>query len=203
MSSYAVLFSYCFPSQDGLEGIESLTDDAIVSSYKNKTLCPSPDDTCDFARAAHLASTPFGGSASGLVASARPADGLPDLSTFSVDPMVSAPTPAVQQADHEVVLRGERLRLVMYKHSVSFRTVTRREHEMKISFSQPGSPIEEASLEDGHYSVSSAFSGSSLGSTSGMKAMHLSSGMEACPPQFPSIPEETAQSKSLGSRLEC
>ncbi|XP_023658060.1 mitotic checkpoint serine/threonine-protein kinase BUB1 beta [Paramormyrops kingsleyae] len=149
---------------DGLEGIESLTDDAIVSSYKNKTLCPSPDDTCDFARAAHLASTPFGGSGSGLGASASSADGLPDLSTFSVDPVVSAPTPAVQQADYEVVLRGERL-----------------------------SPIEEASLEDGHYSVSSAFSGSSLGGMSGMKAMHSSSGMEACPPQFPSIPEETAQ----------
>lgn len=39
-----------------------MTEDAIVTgSYKNKTLCANPEDTCDFARAAHLASTPFHG----------------------------------------------------------------------------------------------------------------------------------------------
>ncbi|XP_074853069.1 mitotic checkpoint serine/threonine-protein kinase BUB1 beta [Carettochelys insculpta] len=47
---------------DELHGIEPLTEDAILtSSYKNKTLCPSPEDTCEFVRAAHLASTPFHG----------------------------------------------------------------------------------------------------------------------------------------------
>ncbi|XP_008115060.2 mitotic checkpoint serine/threonine-protein kinase BUB1 beta [Anolis carolinensis] len=41
---------------------ERLVEDAILTgSYKNKTLCPNPDDTCDFIRAAHLASTPFHG----------------------------------------------------------------------------------------------------------------------------------------------
>uniref|UniRef100_A0A8C4US27 Uncharacterized protein n=1 Tax=Falco tinnunculus TaxID=100819 RepID=A0A8C4US27_FALTI len=53
--------STCF-FQDELNGIEPLTEDAIVTgSYKNKTLCANPEDTCDFVRAAHLASTPFHG----------------------------------------------------------------------------------------------------------------------------------------------
>lgn len=56
--------------QDELNGIERLAEDAIVSgSYKNKTLCANPEDTCDFNRAAHLASTPF----HGLVAQRVPA----------------------------------------------------------------------------------------------------------------------------------
>lgn len=39
-----------------------MTEDAIVTgSYKHKTLCANPEDTCDFVRAAHLASTPFHG----------------------------------------------------------------------------------------------------------------------------------------------
>ncbi|XP_077179023.1 mitotic checkpoint serine/threonine-protein kinase BUB1 beta isoform X2 [Paroedura picta] len=41
---------------DELRGIEPLT-----GSYRNKTLCPNPDDTCDFITAAHIASTPFHG----------------------------------------------------------------------------------------------------------------------------------------------
>ncbi|XP_019407739.1 PREDICTED: mitotic checkpoint serine/threonine-protein kinase BUB1 beta isoform X1 [Crocodylus porosus] len=45
-----------------LNGIEPLIEDAILTgSYKNKTLCANPEDTCDFVRAAHLASTPFHG----------------------------------------------------------------------------------------------------------------------------------------------
>uniref|UniRef100_A0A8C6X2G4 BUB1 mitotic checkpoint serine/threonine kinase B n=1 Tax=Naja naja TaxID=35670 RepID=A0A8C6X2G4_NAJNA len=37
-------------------------EDAIVTGlYENKTLCPNPEDTCDFVRAAHLVSTPFHG----------------------------------------------------------------------------------------------------------------------------------------------
>lgn len=31
----------------------------MTGSYKNNTLCANPEDTCDFNRAAHLASTPF------------------------------------------------------------------------------------------------------------------------------------------------
>ncbi|XP_066489107.1 mitotic checkpoint serine/threonine-protein kinase BUB1 beta [Tiliqua scincoides] len=49
---------------DDLHGVEPLSwfKDAIVTgSYKNKTLCPSPEDTCDFVRAAHMMSTPFHG----------------------------------------------------------------------------------------------------------------------------------------------
>uniref|UniRef100_A0A6J0TSY8 Mitotic checkpoint serine/threonine-protein kinase BUB1 beta n=1 Tax=Pogona vitticeps TaxID=103695 RepID=A0A6J0TSY8_9SAUR len=42
--------------------IEPLNEDAILTgSYRNKVLCPNPEDTCDFVRAAHLASTPFHG----------------------------------------------------------------------------------------------------------------------------------------------
>ncbi|KAK2864164.1 hypothetical protein Q7C36_003318 [Tachysurus vachellii] len=39
----------------------SRSEEAIVNAHWNKTLCRSPDDTCDFVRAAQLASTPFGG----------------------------------------------------------------------------------------------------------------------------------------------
>ncbi|XP_036437729.1 mitotic checkpoint serine/threonine-protein kinase BUB1 beta isoform X2 [Colossoma macropomum] len=39
----------------------SRSEEAIINGHWNKTLCRSPDDTCDFARAAQLASTPFGG----------------------------------------------------------------------------------------------------------------------------------------------
>lgn len=39
-----------------------MNEDAILTgSYKNRVLCPNPEDTCDFVRAAHLASTPFHG----------------------------------------------------------------------------------------------------------------------------------------------
>ncbi|XP_032064854.1 mitotic checkpoint serine/threonine-protein kinase BUB1 beta [Thamnophis elegans] len=45
---------------DKLQGIETLSEDAIVTGlYQNKTLFPNPEDTCDFVRAAHLVSTPF------------------------------------------------------------------------------------------------------------------------------------------------
>ncbi|XP_053143164.1 mitotic checkpoint serine/threonine-protein kinase BUB1 beta isoform X2 [Hemicordylus capensis] len=47
---------------DEMHGIEPLSEDPIVTgSYKNKTLRPNPEDTCDFVRAAYLASTPFHG----------------------------------------------------------------------------------------------------------------------------------------------
>ncbi|XP_048063854.1 mitotic checkpoint serine/threonine-protein kinase BUB1 beta isoform X2 [Megalobrama amblycephala] len=39
----------------------SRSEEAIINGHWNKTLCRSPDDTCEFARAAQLASTPFGG----------------------------------------------------------------------------------------------------------------------------------------------
>ncbi|XP_070787436.1 mitotic checkpoint serine/threonine-protein kinase BUB1 beta [Pituophis catenifer annectens] len=49
-------------NSDEFQGIEPLSEDAIVTGlYKNKTLCPNPEDTCDFVRAAHLVSTPFHG----------------------------------------------------------------------------------------------------------------------------------------------
>ncbi|KAG8126197.1 hypothetical protein E2320_021288 [Naja naja] len=49
-------------NSDELQGIEPLSEDAIVTGlYENKTLCPNPEDTCDFVRAAHLVSTPFHG----------------------------------------------------------------------------------------------------------------------------------------------
>lgn len=48
------------PLTDTLDGIEPLNEEAIVSgSHRNKTLFADPEDTCDFIRAAQLASTPF------------------------------------------------------------------------------------------------------------------------------------------------
>ncbi|KAF4099960.1 mitotic checkpoint serine/threonine-protein kinase BUB1 beta isoform X4 [Onychostoma macrolepis] len=39
----------------------SRSEEAIINGHWNKTLCRSPDDTCEFARATQLASTPFAG----------------------------------------------------------------------------------------------------------------------------------------------
>ncbi|XP_040188908.1 mitotic checkpoint serine/threonine-protein kinase BUB1 beta [Rana temporaria] len=48
------------PLTDTLDAIEPLNEEAIVSgSHRNKTLFADPEDTCDFIRAAQLASTPF------------------------------------------------------------------------------------------------------------------------------------------------
>ncbi|XP_069806587.1 mitotic checkpoint serine/threonine-protein kinase BUB1 beta isoform X2 [Dendropsophus ebraccatus] len=48
------------PLSDTLDDIEHLSEDAIVTgSNGNKTLFTDTEDTCDFMRAAHLASTPF------------------------------------------------------------------------------------------------------------------------------------------------
>ncbi|XP_075386984.1 mitotic checkpoint serine/threonine-protein kinase BUB1 beta isoform X2 [Tenrec ecaudatus] len=44
---------------DELTGIEPLSEDAIVTGFRNVTICPNPDDTCEFARAARFVSTPF------------------------------------------------------------------------------------------------------------------------------------------------
>ncbi|XP_044293072.1 mitotic checkpoint serine/threonine-protein kinase BUB1 beta [Varanus komodoensis] len=69
-----------------LYGTEPLSEDAIVTgSYKNKTLCSNPEDTCDFARTAHLASTPF----HGMVEQRNQPDGkpkeeLPESKTISL-----------------------------------------------------------------------------------------------------------------------
>lgn len=48
-------------SADKQDSSISRCEEAIVNGHWNKTLCRSPDDTCEFARATHLASTPFGG----------------------------------------------------------------------------------------------------------------------------------------------
>ncbi|XP_043292268.1 mitotic checkpoint serine/threonine-protein kinase BUB1 beta-like [Cervus canadensis] len=44
---------------DEFTGIEPLSEDAIITDFRNVTICPNPEDTCDFARAARFASTPF------------------------------------------------------------------------------------------------------------------------------------------------
>ncbi|KAB1276825.1 Mitotic checkpoint serine/threonine-protein kinase BUB1 beta [Camelus dromedarius] len=44
---------------DEFTGIEPLSEDAIITGFRNVTICPNPEDTCDFARAARFASTPF------------------------------------------------------------------------------------------------------------------------------------------------
>ncbi|KAM6202508.1 mitotic checkpoint serine/threonine-protein kinase BUB1 beta [Rhynchocyon petersi] len=44
---------------DEFTGIEPLSEDAIITGFRNVTIFPNPEDTCDFARAARFASTPF------------------------------------------------------------------------------------------------------------------------------------------------
>ncbi|XP_045865530.1 mitotic checkpoint serine/threonine-protein kinase BUB1 beta [Meles meles] len=44
---------------DEFTGLEPLSEDAIITGFRNVTLCPNPEDTCDFARAARFVSTPF------------------------------------------------------------------------------------------------------------------------------------------------
>ncbi|KAM9646382.1 mitotic checkpoint serine/threonine-protein kinase BUB1 beta [Trichechus inunguis] len=44
---------------DEFTGMEPLSEDAIITGFRNVTICPNPEDTCDFARAAHFVSTPF------------------------------------------------------------------------------------------------------------------------------------------------
>ncbi|XP_053835426.1 mitotic checkpoint serine/threonine-protein kinase BUB1 beta-like isoform X2 [Vidua macroura] len=79
---------------DELNGIERLSEDAIVTgSYKNKTLCANPEDTCDFNRAAHLASTPF----HGVVAQRVPAPAF-SQSELKEDSPESKSAPVNQEA---------------------------------------------------------------------------------------------------------
>ncbi|XP_074697962.1 mitotic checkpoint serine/threonine-protein kinase BUB1 beta [Strix aluco] len=138
---------------DELNGIEPLTEDAIVTgSYKNKTLCANPEDTCDFVRAAHLASTPF----HGVVAQRVPAPAFSqcDLKEDCPEPK-SAPlneeTPVCEGAYSEALCVN------------------------KLS------PIMEASLEDTRSSGSSVSSGSSLSSVtqiSTIKYLHIPEKLE-------------------------
>ncbi|KAG7466348.1 hypothetical protein MATL_G00163640 [Megalops atlanticus] len=136
------------PESDSLEGIEPLNEDAIIGSYRNKTLCHIPDDTCDFARAAQLASTPFSGGLGHRPSPAIEGGLTEDLCALALSTAKEVPTPTVPQADYEAALRVKKL-----------------------------SPILEASLEDGRCSESSA-SSSSLSGSSCVKAMNLSSRLE-------------------------
>ncbi|XP_058700626.1 mitotic checkpoint serine/threonine-protein kinase BUB1 beta-like [Poecile atricapillus] len=77
-----------------LNGIERLAEDAIVTgSYKNKTLCANPEDTCDFNRAAHLASTPF----HGVVAQRVPAPAFSQSELKEEDSPESRSAPQTQE----------------------------------------------------------------------------------------------------------
>nr|XP_047920889.1 mitotic checkpoint serine/threonine-protein kinase BUB1 beta [Anser cygnoides]XP_047920890.1 mitotic checkpoint serine/threonine-protein kinase BUB1 beta [Anser cygnoides]XP_047920891.1 mitotic checkpoint serine/threonine-protein kinase BUB1 beta [Anser cygnoides]XP_047920892.1 mitotic checkpoint serine/threonine-protein kinase BUB1 beta [Anser cygnoides]XP_047920893.1 mitotic checkpoint serine/threonine-protein kinase BUB1 beta [Anser cygnoides] len=138
---------------DELNGIEPLTEDAIVTgSYKNKTLCANPEDTCDFVRAAHLASTPFHG-----VVAQRIPDPAYSQSVLKEDcpELKSAPlnqkTPVCEGTYNEALCVN------------------------KLS------PIMEASLEDTRSSGSSVSSGSSLSSVtqiSTIKYLHIPEKLE-------------------------
>ncbi|XP_064281701.1 mitotic checkpoint serine/threonine-protein kinase BUB1 beta isoform X5 [Passer domesticus] len=137
---------------DELNGIERLSEDAIVSgSYKNKTLCANPEDTCDFNRAAHLASTPF----HGVVAQRVPAPAfcqgeLKEDSPESKSAPLNQETPVGEEA---------------YTEALSVKKL---------------SPIMEASLEDTHSSGASVSGGSlsSVTQTSAIKYLHISEKLE-------------------------
>ncbi|KAM6133055.1 mitotic checkpoint serine/threonine-protein kinase BUB1 beta [Phoenicopterus ruber ruber] len=121
---------------DELNGTEPLTEDAIVTgSYKNKPLCANPEDTCDFVRAAHLASTPF----HGVVAQRVPAPAF-SQSVLKEDCPESKSAPLNQET---LVCEGA------YNEALCVNKL---------------SPIMEASVEDTRSSGSSVSSGSSLSS---------------------------------------
>ncbi|XP_015718803.1 mitotic checkpoint serine/threonine-protein kinase BUB1 beta [Coturnix japonica] len=138
---------------DELHGIEPLTEDAIVTgSYKHKSLCANPEDTCDFVRAAHLASTPF----HGVVAQRIPAPAY-SQSVLKED----CPEPKSAPLDEKTpVCEGT------YSEALCVNKL---------------SPILEASLEDTRSSGSSVSSGSSLSSVtqiSSIKYLHVPEKLE-------------------------
>lgn len=138
---------------DELHGIEPLTEDAIVTgSYKHKSLCANPEDTCDFVRAAHLASTPF----HGVVAQRIPAPAY-SQSVLKEDCAESKSAPLDEKTP---VCEGT------YSEALCVNKL---------------SPIMEASLEDTRLSGSSVSSGSSLSSvtqTSTIKYLHIPEKLE-------------------------
>ncbi|KAF2973627.1 hypothetical protein EK904_008780 [Melospiza melodia maxima] len=90
---------------DELNGVERLSEDAIVTgSYKNKTLCANPEDTCDFNRAAHLASTPFHGVGAQRVPAPAFSQGeLKEDSPESRSAALNQETPVGEEAFSEVL----------------------------------------------------------------------------------------------------
>ncbi|KFV04353.1 Mitotic checkpoint serine/threonine-protein kinase BUB1 beta, partial [Pterocles gutturalis] len=139
-------------ASDELNGIEPLTEDAIVTgSYKNKTLCANPEDTCDFVRAAHLASTPF----HGVVAQRVPA---PDFSQ-SVQKEDCPESKSAPLNQETVVSEGP------YNEAPCINKL---------------SPIMEASLEDTRSSgsVSSGSSLTSVTQTPAIKYLHIPENLE-------------------------
>ncbi|XP_051477247.1 mitotic checkpoint serine/threonine-protein kinase BUB1 beta isoform X2 [Apus apus] len=138
---------------DELNGIEPLTEDAIVTgSYKNITLCANPEDTCDFVKAAHLASTPF----HGVVVQRVPAPAFPQ-GVLKEDCPESTSAPLSQET-----LVGEGA----YSEALCVNKL---------------SPIMEASLEDTRSSGGSVSSGSSLSSVtqiSTIKNLHIPEKLE-------------------------
>ncbi|XP_030306904.1 mitotic checkpoint serine/threonine-protein kinase BUB1 beta [Calypte anna] len=130
-------------ASDELNGVEPLAEDAIVTgSYKNKTLCANPEDTCDFVRAAHLASTPF----HGVVAQRVPAPAFSQsvLKENCLEPQ-SAPL------NQETLVSEEAYNEALCVNKLS--------------------PILEASLEDTHSSGGSVSSGSSLSGVTQISAI--------------------------------
>ncbi|KAJ7398576.1 Mitotic checkpoint serine/threonine-protein kinase BUB1 beta [Pitangus sulphuratus] len=146
---------------DELNGIEALTEDAIVTgSYKNKPLCANPEDTCDFNRAAHLASTPF----HGLGAQRIPAPAF-SQSDLKEDSPESKSAPLDQET---LVCEGA------YGEALCVNKL---------------SPIMEASLEDTRSSGSSVSGGSlsSVTQTSAIKYLRIPEKLELAQ----SLPAET------------
>ncbi|NWR35029.1 BUB1B kinase, partial [Tachuris rubrigastra] len=153
---------HCLFCRDELNGIEALTEDAIVTgSYKNKPLCANPEDTCDFNRAAHLASTPF----HGLGAQRVPAPAF-SQSDLKDDSPESKSAPLHQET---LVCEGA------YSEALCVNKL---------------SPIMEASLEDTRSSGSSVSGGSlsSVTQTSAIKYLRIPEKLELAQ----SLPAESA-----------
>ncbi|XP_054027996.1 mitotic checkpoint serine/threonine-protein kinase BUB1 beta [Dryobates pubescens] len=80
-----------------LNAVESLTEDAVVTgSYKYKSFCANLEDTCDFVRAAHLASTPFHGVAAQRIPAPLSQSDLKEDSPESISVPLSQVTPVCE-----------------------------------------------------------------------------------------------------------
>ncbi|XP_064019648.1 mitotic checkpoint serine/threonine-protein kinase BUB1 beta isoform X2 [Pogoniulus pusillus] len=83
-----------------LNAAEPLTEDAIVTgSYKNQSFCANLEDTCDFVRAAHLASTPFHGVAAQRVPTPLSQSDLKEDNPEPVSAPLSEVTPVSEYSE--------------------------------------------------------------------------------------------------------
>ncbi|XP_043841669.1 mitotic checkpoint serine/threonine-protein kinase BUB1 beta [Dromiciops gliroides] len=136
------------PLEDEFIGIEPLSEDAIITGFRNMPICPNPEDTCDFVRAARFVSTPF----HGIITQKHPLS-----------------------ASSERILQEEDLQLK--RNSISHRTVCEVTYNQALGIKKL-SPIVENSQENTCSSGFSGSSASSITSISSTKYLQIPEKLE-------------------------